>query len=407
MTLGEIDGILQEWQRRSSAIAENLLALQAETTYGLLTGGNGLEQVRLRGVTEARLGPVLRSVHTLFEQFGLLQAVLDEAAAVRRTLPAMFGGDGKGRELQRLLFTRSVRLRVAEVPLSERGLADEAQQAQDVSPAELLERMSAAFGRVRDEVNAVEAAWSSVAGRLDRAETELQRLRHGGGLPSALLEGDAGAVAGALSRWREKIEGDPLGVETEGIAEVDALLARMDRRVQEAARVRLQVEQARVRWEELCRLHAQAAGLDREARAKLVTPPDAAAPAEERQWTALEEWLGRLERKGEEGGVEAVAVGLRNWERAAELAAELDRRVLESVSARLARRQEMRGLLSALKVKEQALPGGAAAGMSDALEQLLFTMPLDLQRAAAALAEFEQRLRRDGARANAGSGVAG
>src|SRR5579875_2331330 len=150
MTLAELDEVLRVWKARLSSIAENLLDLQSEAAYRSLTGTGGLDQVAVTGLTAARVKPALGAMHTMFEQFGLLQSTIDQAEALRRELPAFFGGDAKAREIQQLLFGKSIQISTVNVPLEQRTLLGGIRSEQRMTPEELLAPMERTFAAARD-----------------------------------------------------------------------------------------------------------------------------------------------------------------------------------------------------------------------------------------------------------------
>ena len=122
MKLQEIDSALAEWNNRLAAIAKNLLELQADSTYQLLTGSGGAAKLALTGVTAARVEPSLGAMLTIFQHFGLLHGVIDQAMQLRAGLPAMFGGEAKAAEIRRLLGERTIRLPALDVPMDQKTL---------------------------------------------------------------------------------------------------------------------------------------------------------------------------------------------------------------------------------------------------------------------------------------------
>jgi hypothetical protein len=61
MTLQELDDALAVWKSRLAAVAQNLLELQAEPTYKLMTG-SGLSRVALGGESATQAEPALRAI---------------------------------------------------------------------------------------------------------------------------------------------------------------------------------------------------------------------------------------------------------------------------------------------------------------------------------------------------------
>ena len=407
MTLADVDKALEVWKRRLTAIAENLMQLQEDATYRALTGTGGLERLSVTGVTKATVQPALGAVHVVFLQFGLLQTVISHAENLRSELPAVFGAEAKLREIAGLLWGRSIALPEVDIPLEERTLLSGIRSSQSVTPEELLPPMEKTFAAARDAVLRVDRAWTEFADNCRRVETELGRLRGQTALPSGLLAADLEGAAAKLDEVREHVKKDPLGAEGELRSAVEPMLARVAQRVEAAAHLEGSMRAARARWEELRRMHKEAVTAAEEAREKVVHGEALAAPVAEEKMQGLGEWLGRLERKRDEGAAEAVGIGLRNWCAAADGVAAEDRKACSEAQARVEARRELRGRMDALKAKARAYGVAESDGVAElgvAAEEMLFRRPTDLKDAAAAVARYEQRL--SGARGNvAGEGL--
>ncbi len=399
MTLQQLDEVLRVWKARLASIAENLLDLQSESAYRSLTGTGGLEKVAITGLTAARVNPALRTMHTMFEQFGLLQATVDQAEALRKELPAFFGGDAKAREIQQLLFGKSIQLSTADIPLEQRTLLGGIRSSEKITPEELLGPMERTFAAARDAVMSAERAWTEFADNSTRVEAEIARLRGQKALPSALLAASLDAVEVRLEAVRAHVQTDPLGAEGELRSQVEAALAEVARRVDAAEQMGRQLGMARARCEELLRVHAEAVAAAAESRDKVGREAHLPLPEKDEKVQAVQEWLVRLERKRDEGAIEAVKVGLRHWNAAVDACVLQDRKVGEAARARVEQRSELRGRLHALKAKARRF--GVAESeeftqLGGRAEALLYSQPTDLEGAAAAVAQYEKRLRGSG-----------
>ena len=69
MTLQQIDEALADWNRRLTAMADNLMSLQSESTYRALTGSGGATKVQITGQTAARVEPALAAMRVIFHTF--------------------------------------------------------------------------------------------------------------------------------------------------------------------------------------------------------------------------------------------------------------------------------------------------------------------------------------------------
>ncbi len=396
MTLGELDEVLRVWKTRLASIAENLMDLQSESAYRSLTGTGGLNKIEVTGKTAARVKPALGAMHTMFEQFGLLQGVVDEAETLRKELPAFFGGDAKAREIQHLLFGPSIQLFTVNIPLEQRTLLGGIKSEQRMTPEELLGPMERSFAAARDAVMGVERAWTEFADNSTRVEAELARLREQKVLPSALLASSLQAVEARLDAVRTHVQTDPLGAEGELRSAVEPMLVEVRRRVEAAAQLAATLRTARARCEELNTLHRNAAATLAEAESKVVVPGTLPQVESDAKVQGIQEWLQRLEHKHAEGAVEAVAVGLRHWNAAADACVLQDRKVQEAARACVEQRSELRGRFDALKAKARRFGMAESEGLAELVgkaEALLYSRPTDLRSAGAALASFEDKLR--------------
>ena len=396
MTLGQLDEALKTWQARLSAVAENLLDLQTDSTFQSLTGTGGLDKVMVTGATAARVTPALRSMNVLYAQFGLLGATLDRAQELRRGLPAMFGGDAKLREAEQLLLGSSIEVELPELPLEARTLLSGARNTARVSPEQLLGTMTGTFAEIQATVAAVGQSWTDFGDRYDRAEREIARLRAQTVLPPSALQPSLDALVQSLDALRAEVHTDPLGALARTGDEIDQPLAALGARVAYAERVSAGLREARSAWESLCRSHGDTVALAAESRAKVTADAPAPQPIPEAKLQSLGEWLGRLETKGATAAVEAVGVGLRHWRAAADACLAQERSAWEQLSAQIAARGELRGRFDALKAKARAYGFAERADVgalaADA-ERLLYARPVHLERARAAVARYEQQLR--------------
>ncbi len=396
MTLGQLDDVLKSWKARLSAIAENLLELQTDATYQSLTGTGGLDRVTITGLTAERVSLALRTVNELFLRFGLLQSTVDRAEEIRKGLPAMFGAEPRLRELHKLLFTPSIELQASEVPLADRHLLSGMKQAERISPEELLDSMTRTFAEVRDAVSAVGEAWTEYGTSYDRMDVEIARLRCQTAMPSRLMAPALDALEASLKGLQEQVPGDPMGALVALRVRVEPGLATANQRVIAAEQMGRSLRAAGARWRAMEGLHREATGVVAEAKARLTAAEGRCELVPEAKLQALGEWLGRLERKCDDGALEAVGIGLQNWSAAAESCAAQDQAALAACEARLASRGELRGRLEALKAKVRSCgltADGDLCSLSQGAEALLYAHPLDLRLAGAALARFEQRLR--------------
>lgn len=395
MKLQEIDSALAEWNNRLAAIAKNLLELQADSTYQLLTGSGGVEKLALTGVTAERVEPSLGAMLTIFQHFGLLHEVIDRASTLRAGLPAMFGGEAKAAEIRRLLGERTIRLPALDVPMDQKTLLSGVARAECFSPDELLAIMSRTFVAARDAVLRVDEAWNEMAAAVEGADAKLARFGVGAEVLGARGAAERARAEAILAGLRGQVGCDPFGALEEFAAGLEPVLGRLAGLAAEAEALHEQMREAWVQVEALGAAHREAEEAGAEARARIVGADGGPLPASAEKQEEFRAWLERLERRRAEGLVEAVAVGLRNLRRALDTCLAEERASLAASRGMLDLRAELRGRLEALRAKARAYgvaEDGLVAGAAGAAEALLYARPTDLERAGAAVREYEKRV---------------
>jgi hypothetical protein len=387
MTLQEIDDALAAWHKRLTAIADNLLWLQNDSTYQMLTGAVGSARMQTAGATARLVEPALSPMQTIFERFSALQSTVERAVALRRSMPSLFGGEQKLAEIAQILFGKSIQLSVAATHSGQRSLLSGTQTTEQRTPDEVLETMVTEFAAARDAVLAVDHAWRDLAAGIDRAEAQIQQFRldaHG-----------RGDVESRLQEIREALATDPLGAVDSLRKRVEPELARLARLAAAAEKMRENLLQARSRLDRLQALHRDCLAAAAEAKAKLVGFQSADLQSAEEKLGRLRDWLNQLELRRTQGAAANVEAGLRNWNKAAEELAIEDNKVRGSIQSALETRRELRGRLDALKAKARAWSVAEHTEMSELArqsEQLLSTRPTNLEHAAAAVALYAQAL---------------
>ena len=393
MTLQEIDAALAAWDDRLAIIANNLLQLQADPTYQLLTGTRGCAQVRLSGPTAARFEPALAPIPALFEHFTLLQSTLERAAKIRRSLNTFFPSEAKLRELEQLLRGPSINLGEASQPLNGRMLLAGG-SARSVRPDDLLGAMTNAFAGAWSAVTEVGGAWETLAAVIGQAEQRIAQIeRRPGHTSSVALQ----MAAARLLAIRERVQADPLGASAALAAEVEPVLAETLARAGAAEELGRDLADARRRLNTLTARHHEAIAAVAEAQQKVENVANLPAPVAEARLGSLRDWLDQLDLKAGGGGVDNVRKGLGNWNAIAESFAQQEAASINAHRAAIDLRGELRGRLDALKAKARVY--GVAEredfkACATAAEMLLYRRPMDTLRAGAAVSLYEGLLRK-------------
>lgn len=401
MNLPEIDSALAEWNNRLAAIAKNLLDLQADSTYQLLTGSGGVAKLQLTGSTASRVEPPLGAMLTIFQHFGLLHETIERAIQLRASLPVLFGGEAKTVEIRRLLRERSIRLPDLNVPLEQKTLLSGVQRADCFSPDELLGLMSNTFLAARDVVLTVDLAWKQLASATDLAEAQLSRLGAQPELIGHYAAAELNNAARLLQQLRAQVTLDPLGARADLETRLQPVLAKLAKLAEAAEALQGQIGDGRAQLEVFSAVHREAEAAYAEAHTKIVGATRLPLPAAGEKGNELRTWLDRLEKKYSEGLLDAVTVGLRNWQAALESCIAQERATSAAHCALLEARAELRGRLDALRAKARAYgiaEESSVAGASEKAEALLYARPTDLDLAAAAVRDYEQRVNGAGRR---------
>lgn len=399
MTLQQIDDVLSAWNSRLDAAAQNLMDLQAEPAYQQLAGLTGTQRMQLTGATATRVEPALGAMVTVFRSLSLLKDTVERASTMRRSLSAFFGGEQKLREIEELLCGKSIHLPPVTVPLEQRTLVSGAQNVESVTPTELLNTMMQAFQSAKDAVVAVDGAWKSLGLALDRTGGRITALRARAAVFGAGDLTDLAAAERSFQEMRANVQSDPLGASTEMDAKIQPVLARLEAVLEAKARlgaeIACELTAARARLEALSNLHQDAIAACDEVRAKIIGCGALPSPLAEETLAGLREWLDRLQKKSAEGMLEPIAFGLKNWKTAAGDSMEKEKAALAANRAPIETRNELRGRLDALKAKARAY--GVAEHdrmieLSQQAETLLYTRPMPLDLAVAAIARYEKMM---------------
>jgi hypothetical protein len=400
MTLDEIDAAIANWHARLTSAAQNLMDLHALGTYQRLAGSDGQLKAVLTGATAARVHPILNAMGTLFQNFDRLKETIDRAASIRQSISPLFGSEQKVREIQDLLYGKSVRLPPVPVPMEQRSLLSAVENVTSITPDDLMNAMVHGFTAARDTVLAVDAAWEKLGATIDHAVEDLVSCRAQAEqwkLPAPELD----AAEQALETVRAQAESDPLTSIAEYDMAVAPALDAAHRAFEELRRKRVQVDAglqtAGIRARELEQIHKEAVDCWTERREKISVGSEPPGPQPAEVIQAIRDWLERLNSKFHEGMLDPIAVGLERWNKSASDCVSLERAAYAANRSPLEMRNELRGRLDALKAKARGRGVAENSELSKlALEagEMLFSRPTPLEKASALVIEYERTLNR-------------
>ncbi len=385
MTLDQLDQLLAEWKHRTESATAGLLALRALPTYEILTGG----QCQLTGITAQKAAPALRSLEGAWLDYGRIATAVDQAHALRTSMPRFAGVQQKIDEIAALLTNSTT----ADSASPDGNLAIRDLHAHSAAPAlpllELFDRMNTAFIHARDVILGIAAAWESLDTGLPPARrfVEEHADETAFGIP---------ALRHALDELKPRVLPDPLGAADQfrreispRLAEARAAIAELDRR---RADFGPNLALAHAMLERLIALHAQSEAAYAEHREKLTDCASGELPVSGQRISQVTARMGQIPGKSITAFVcnelDECLKELGNL-------TSLEQQILSKNRAPLELRRELRGRLSALKAK--AVGRGRAedrdlGALSTLADQLLYSRPTPLNQALATVAQYEGRL---------------
>jgi len=178
---------------------------------------------------------------------------------------------------------------------------------------------------------------------------------------------------------------------------LEATRVRLGDLEQSRAQLKNDLADAKRMLERLQSAHQQAKDALRERQEKVRLEAEATLPKpfDDAQVEALTPWLDKLESTHRQGQWKPVRVGLGKWTAIARECLATTEAALEANLARLRERDELRGLLDALKAKakDRGLAEDAEGNaLADEAWQLLHSRPTPLDRARQLIAAYQSRL---------------
>ena len=401
MNVEQIDRLLAQWKQNLDRISQNLIDLHGLPTYQQLTAMQS--HVELTGKTQAKVVPALTAMNDLFQNFDLLVKTIDMAVIIRKQVPKFLSSSAKSQlhEIEYLLTANSIQLGEQQIPLAQRDLLSAAQTQNAISPAKLLEVMTAAFQVGKNVVVEVETARSHLAAKLTRAQTEMRSIQTFANSLGVRTSNELAVAQQNLLDFADRIICDPLGVSDEFEREIEPIIIRLRQCLegiyQQKESIKQELAQAHQLLQNLIHLNQQHQTIFVEYQEKITEAAIASQPLADEQIEVLNQWLDRLEIKFKEGIFQPVKIGLQNWQlRMQEYLSAQQQAYTDNQSA-LEMRQELRGRLQALQAK--ALAKGMAENeqlnqIAQQAKNLLYTRPTPLERSIQLVSEYEKVLNR-------------
>jgi hypothetical protein len=373
LTAVEIDAELASRTREIDVIAATLLELDRHPGLVLLRGFTPT------GLTETRWRPIEQTLDLTWEDFGRVQSILDSARVVRARR-------GKPSEADRAELTRLLRDRPHEVSRTPSARRPAEPGVLFVGLADTVDRMRAAFPRITEFLDSVDAINSRVLAALTPVQTRLDEL--------GAITPELRAITDGITDLLGRSATDPLALT---VAEIDSraasLAQRLDLEARSLAELRelsadwpAAIAQTRDRLDAIGPVAQRAERAREQARRAIHTAP----------LPALTDETGPLRAE-----LEALAAG-QSGAAAAQTLRELRRRItdvhgraqqaVDLAQGLLDRRAELRGRLGAYQAKAARLgvseeqdvlsTGRIAAGLLD-------RKPCDLAAATRAVTDYQ------------------
>ncbi|RMI29686.1 hypothetical protein [Nocardia stercoris] len=265
LTLAEIDAELAQRGRELDKISATLLELDEHPGLVLLRG------YPPAGVTATRWEPMRSALEGLWEDFGRVRTILDRARAIRAGKHRL--SDAERAEVTGLLRDRAFEVARDPIPMSQRSLTGPAEKVRYVGLADTLDRMRAAYPRLAEFLDEVDAINSRVLSGLSPVQAQLDRLA-GSSERAAGILADVADLLGLSAT-------DPLSLT---LPEIDTRIAALRARVTREADALAEalalasdwpaaIAETRSALDELGRLRERAAELRVEAETKIHTVP--------------------------------------------------------------------------------------------------------------------------------------
>jgi hypothetical protein len=379
LTALEIDSELAARGREIDAVTQTLLELDRHPGLVLLRGFPPV------GVTARQWRPIEQLLDLMWEDFGRLQAILDQARVVRAQRTKLTDADRA--ELTRLLRDRPHEAARTAIPMAQRSLTGPGEQVLFVGIADTLDRMRTAFPQIARFLDAVDTANTRMLEVLNPVQAQLDRL---GGVTPELRE-----IAAAVTELLGRSATDPLAL---GPAEIDSRAAELVRRLERESRDLTElrvlseqwpasIAQTRDRLDVIGRVVDRAALARERVQDKIRTAP---LPAHRDETGPLR---GELDALADGPPGMPAAFALRELRRRIAAAHARAEQALELAQGLLDRRAELRGRLAAYQAKAARLGVSEEPDVLSAnriATGLLGRVPCDLAAITRAITDYQQ-----------------
>jgi hypothetical protein len=402
MTRDQVDALLARLTADAGRISDALIELTDNSGYKLL------DSAPLSGVTAERWHRAAARITALWDNYTAFQDVLNRATGIRERRPKPRVEELTA--ITKLLRGSSLTLSTKAVALSERTLLGPSTITETATLDETLRRMDTDYQTAADFVAEAESAWNRLFDQADPVQARIKAVAASAAkVEDRTLATALAAVSDEYAALRREVFADPIGLAGPR-STFPARLARIRENLESVGATAAGAADLRADFDRragyLARLIDRVAEVEdaqraaeREAREKILV---AALPPLDNLCPALRARLQALAALRDQGSWRLLAERAADLEAALQAALERATRTLQAVTGLVERREELRGRLTAYRVR--AARHGAAEDTAleayyQAARDLLWSRPCDLAASTRALAAYQKAVRAlDGAR---------
>ena len=389
MSLADLDRTRRALAEAVERIRQNLVELELDPGRELLQGA------RLDGRTAAAWSVANAELSELWRQHGQLEALLERAAelrSARRIRPEQLD------TLRDLLEGQSIEVSSTAVPMADRALLGTSEVTLRCSPTELLDRMSAAFDRVKTVLGEIGGAWETLVPRLDGARRLLFDMRRVADELGETGRADLEQAAEHVATLGAAVTADPLSIDPTDLDVLVRELRMIDNELESTAELSLDFEHRFTVSQELVGRVRVAVAESAAARDELmvkIASPSAPESAPSGPGDELDSGLTEIVALAEARAWRDARIALERWTARATAMLEAARRSAEANRAPIEARNQLRALLEAYQAKAKHLgliEDPELAELFTCAREELYHAPTDLDRGGQLVRRYQEAL---------------
>lgn len=434
--------LLDAWDQRLDNATRNLVELQGDFAYKLLTDSSTVDglSASIKGETRNQLAPLVAGMLELWKGRGLVQEVVDKAReryetyiawarlpAVKRLIHGAMDEKSVAAEIDRLLNGDSVVLPPLKTLLAQRKLTTAASIGKTIRPEVLFQSLEDAFAAISGPVMVENSGSVRTLASDEHPQTgdvlvgglityivrilrswTTQKARLATAINALVLRGDelglsipeANEALQALEQASSQYYSDPLLAQKQIDLGVDRWLQqarqRIDAMVQARSNLSKSLADARQVLEKLVKRHAEALAKAAERQSKIAEsdPSLIAQPCAQTVLDSCVRWLKRLEVSASEGKTSAV-IGLTQFIAKVSEQLRITDRSVQDNEVPIQQRRELKDLFNCLQVKVAVEKMGRFEEIGELSRQAAAALarPTNLVDARRLVTAFEEMLR--------------